>query len=161
MKAVILTTVMTLFSLSLVAQKQDLREMGTQQRNEYLIKLAKEIAHQFGPEWCDKGKLIAQVDDTLAVFKVYGEERPEVKKNEGRLYHRVTLNYDNVTRQKIGWKYAAIVLTWADDGEPFAVVFGNNYGTNFYAISYREWLKTGVRKEDQSKYEEMDLDTPL
>lgn len=137
---------MTLFSLSLVAYKQDLREMGMQQRNEYLIKLAKEVAHQFGPEWCDRDKLIAQVDDTLAVFKVYGEERPEVKKNEGRLYHRVTLNYDNATRQKIGWKYAAIVLTWADDGEPFC--------RRFRKQLWHEFLRhqlSGVAENGRSK----------
>lgn len=161
MKAFSITFIMALFSLSLAAQKQDLRKMEKNNRQEYLIKLAREVANNFGPEWCNKGKLVPQVDDTLTVFKVYGKESPEVKKNEGRLYQRVTLNYDNATQKKIGWEYAAIVFVWEDDGEPFAVVFGNNYGKNFHFISYQEWLKMGIRKEDQSKYEEMDFGTPL
>ena len=142
------TIILALCSLSTFAQDLDLRRLGKEQRDEYLVRMAREATRTFGPEWYDQGPLAPQVNDSLFVFEDKYDMRPEVQRNVGRPYYTVKLMYDEATRKRIRREFASTVSVWADNGEPSLIIFGHNLGYNFLFRGYRDWVKDGVKKED-------------
>lgn len=160
MRTSIITLCFALCGITVSAFGTDLRRLNKQQRNEYLIKLAREVTKNFGPEWYEQGATIAVVPDSPILYQSYRTPQEE-KKFKGKRYYRVTLYYDKDTQKRTGYDYASFVDIWEDDGEPSGIIFGNSYGRNFFFFSYREWLKAGVQQEDQTKYEDIDIDNIL
>ena len=142
------TIILALCSLSTFAQDLDLRRLGKGQRDEYLVRMAREATRMFGPEWYDQGPLTPQVNDSLFVFKDDYDMRPEVQRNVGRPYYTVKLVYDEATCKRIRREFASTVSVWADNGEPSEIIFGHNLGYNFLFRGYWDWVKDGVKKED-------------
>jgi len=140
--------------VSFIAQAADLRKVSKNQRKEYLINKAIEVTKNFGPEWYEQGSLIPQVMGPLT-FEEEEADSPEEKRCVGRQYYRVKLYYDEATRKAIRWRYCSSVNIWVDDGEPFVIIFGHNFGLHFFTIPYDEWIKAGVQKEDQIKFKKM------
>lgn len=135
----------------------DLRTLPTKEREAYLIAKAKEVTRNFGPEWLRHKGIRPVVSDSIAIFEDYHYTQPKIQRHVGRPYYRVTFYYDAATRRKVGWSFASFVDIWADDGQPSDIIFGHNYGLNFFFISYEEWLKKGIAKKDKVKFEKMDL----
>ena len=154
MKRLLFTIWIYTFCIACLAQTTDLRQLSKTQRNEYLISLAKEVTLQIGPDWYNKGKVVAQVTDSVTIFQD-SDQRPAVQRHVGRPYYRVTFYYDAATRRKIGWTFAAYVDIWADDGEPAAILFGHNYGINFLFISYRDYIKHDAYKDKKMPFQEI------
>ena len=148
MNRIFSTIILALCSLSAIAQDVDLRLLGKEQCDEYLVRMGREATRTFGPEWYDQGPLTPQVNDSLFVFKDDYDMRPEVQRNVGRPYYTVRLLYDEAARKRIWRDLASTVSVWADNGEPSEIFFGNNLGYNFLFRGYREWVKAGVEKED-------------
>ena len=144
MKKLLLLFVCAFSFLGMSAQTINLGEMSEKSRNEYLVKLSKEVIKNFGPGYyrdlpptIDEGK-----NDYL-----------KGKDIEGREYYSVTFPYDK-TKESLDWYYSACVKIWKDTGEPFIVIFGNGYGINFLQCSYKEWVKKGILETDQIKYQQ-------
>ena len=134
-------------------QVKNLNEMNETARNKYLIKLAKEVTKNFGPEWYRKN-LRPEVTDTLAVY--YTSNTDSIYAcNNGRCYYRVTLYYDDATKKDLLYSKASMIDIWADNGEPRAVFFGHNYGLSFNHIPYKSRVKAGVTKEEQIPFKKV------
>ena len=145
-----------LCNANMEAQEIDLNKMTEEARNEYLLKIAKEVTQKFGPGWY-RESVIPSISD----LKVFGE-RPmsetsqlDFRKNIGRKYYIVTFNYDEKTRKKYVWSYASKVRIWADNGDPFVISFGNTYGVHFLGKSYKQWLLSGIEEEDKNYFDEL------
>ena len=76
-KILLLTlTILCMNSSSFYAQNTDLSNLDKKQRNEYLIKLAKEVVLNFGPEYYQED----YISDVSADSKVYKHSDPRVQK---------------------------------------------------------------------------------
>ena len=113
MKALVFLSVL-LISMDSYAQNHDLSEMTEEARNEYLVKKAKEVALAFAPEWM-QWEVTPQVSPKQKYFS--NNQRKKKKKNVGREYYAVTFYYNDETKAKIKYDYAATVRIWADSGE--------------------------------------------
>lgn len=157
MNRITITLSFVLCGITTSAYSIELTKLDREQRTEYLINLAKKVTQEFGPEWYEQGPTTAIVADTLTTFQHYNNPpREKITRNIGRKYYSVTLYYDNETKKKTRYSYASQVYIWADDGEPMEIIFGNSMGRNFIFLSYSEWTKMGIRKEDQTKYVKID-----
>lgn len=149
MKRLILLFAFTFSLLGMSAQTVDLGEMSEKERNEYLVKLSKEVIKNFGPGYYRE--LTPTIEEKKnEIFK--GKDLGDI---EGREYYRVTFPYDK-TKEILDWPFSARVKIWKDTGEPFAVSFGNGYGKSFFHLSYKEWVKVGIIEDDQVKYQQAD-----
>lgn len=137
-------------SLQITAQSTicNLSKMCEPDRKAYLIKKAKEVVLNFGPDY----------------YREYGE--PEISGIEilegwkyteflGKKYYTVTFRYDK-TKETLEWNYAACVHIMEADGEPWGVEFGNGLGIHFFKESYRDWVKRGIKKYEQAVYKTAD-----
>ena len=113
MKALVFLSVL-LISMDSYAQNHDLSEMTEEARNEYLVKKAKEVALAFAPEWM-QWEVTPQVSPKQKYFS--NNQRQDIQKNVGREYYAVTFYYNDETKAKIKYDYAATVRIWADSGE--------------------------------------------
>lgn len=145
----------TLFSITIYAQETHLRKMQQGERNEYLVKLSKEVIKNFGPDYyhvCDS----SEITGPFVFDESHGLFRPSNKNYRGRKYYKVTFVVDS-TKHFFSWGYAAYVLVWEKSGEPMQVMFGNGMGKHFLGRSYRKWLEMGLQEEDIMPYEESEL----
>ena len=148
----IITLAIAFICCSAFAQQTNLSQMTEKARNEYLVKLAKEVTENFGPGWL-QGKVSTSIS-SLKEFDNDGDYdllTPHI----GRKYYDVTIIYDEKTKKEVGWWYASCVSIWEDSGEPMGVLFGHNYGKNFFHKSYREFVKEGIDPNDQMKFEKL------
>ena len=151
-----LTLLFSCVVFSLHAEDKDkISRMSESARNKYLVKLAKEVTKNFGPEWY-RDNLKAEIADSLTVFYDANDKRIEVSKNNGRSYYTVTLYYDEAMQKELNYEKASTVKIWADNGEPSSIIFGHNLGYNFYFISYRSQIKAGVTKENQIPFQKIE-----
>lgn len=150
MKSIAIVAMMVC-SLSMSAQTVNFKAMRPEKRNEYMIKLAKEIIMNFGPGYyreVEEPKVLEEIK-TFDVPEGCDEEQMRCN---GRKYYEVQMVYDK-NKERLAWGYAAKVRIWADDGEPFYVTFGNGMGVNFIYRSYRELLKEGIEDDMVIKYQ--------
>lgn len=129
-----------------------LSQMDSLKRNEYLVKLAREVVLNFGPDYYRDN-----MNPTISDLRVFSdssmvERFPEAQQNLGRKYYVVTIPYDHAQEQ-LEWDYAAKVEIWEDDGEPKGVMFGCNLGYHFTFTSYREWVKMGIKRGEIMPYQ--------
>ena len=137
-----------LCSLQITAQSNvcNLSKMYEPDRNAYLIKKAKEVVMNFGPDYYrEYGEPEISGIETL-------EERKYTEFN-GEKYYTVTFRYDK-TKETLEWDYAARVHIMEKDGEPWGVQFGNGLGLHFFRESYKEKLKRGIKKYEQAVYKQ-------
>ena len=85
----VLFLIIAIISIAMNAQNHDLRKMTTKSRNEYLIKIAKEVTINFGPEWYNDSLHVNISDSKIVDLEEFGDE-PEIKKIEGERYYVVT-----------------------------------------------------------------------
>ena len=129
-----------------------LSQMESLKRNEYLVKLAREVVQNFGP-----GYYRDNMNPTISDLRVFSdsslvERFPEAQQNLGRKYYVVTIPYD-YAQEQLEWDYAAKVEIWEDDGEPKGVMFGHGLGIHFTFRPYREWVKMGIKEEEIMPYQ--------
>lgn len=129
-----------------------LSQMDSVKRNEYLMKLAREVVLNFGP-----GYYRDNLNPTISDLKVFSdsslvERFPEAQQKLGKKYYVVTIPYDH-TQEQLEWSYAAEVEIWEDDGEPKGVMFGHNLGYHFTFRPYREWVKNGIKEDEIMPYQ--------
>lgn len=142
-KILLLTlTILCMNSSSFYAQNTDLSNLDKKQRNEYLIKLAKEVVLNFGPEYYQED----YISDVSADSKVYKHSDPRVQKYVGKKFYTVTF------RDKEGFPCSSVEI-WEKEGTPKTVTFDGESGYNFYSRSYRDWIKDGVKEEEKWKRE--------
>lgn len=132
--------------IGLKAQTNNLSEMDSLQRSEYLIQKAKEVTLVFGPEFYKRKKTIPKI----SVPKVFDDKRDP--KYVGRRYYDVVLAYDQ-TDGKPDWPYASKVAIWEDNGEPMSILFTEDIGIHFLYISYKEMMEKGLYTKYIFKYE--------
>jgi hypothetical protein len=141
-----------------VTAQINLGKMSEKDRNEYLINLSREVAKNFGPGYNTN----LQPTIELMKYKVVKFEdgrRTYDEHLEGCEYYRVTFPYDE-TKERLDWSYSAFVEILKDTGEPICVMFGIGWGKNFVVgLSYKEWLKVGIEKENQVVYQQAVRDT--
>ena len=129
-----------------------LSQMDSVKRNEYLVKLAREVVLNFGP-----GYYRDNLNPTISDLKVFSDSSlvkrfPEAQQKLGKKYYVVTIPYDH-TQEQLEWSYAAEVEIWEDDGEPKGVMFGHNLGYHFTFRPYREWVKNGIKEDEIMPYQ--------
>ncbi|MBR6892793.1 MAG: hypothetical protein IKN15_06105 [Bacteroidaceae bacterium] len=153
MKSMIIMAIALICSCSVFAQQKNLSKMNEKARNEYLVKLAREVTNNFGPGWI-QGKVVP----VISPLKTY-EEDEEAEDFEkpliGRKYYEVKFSYDRATHEELGWSFASFVNIWEDTGEPMDVIFGNYYGLDFINIPYRSWVKAGVEDSEKMYFVDM------
>ena len=123
--------------------------MTEEERKEYLIKKAKEVALAFAPEWM-QWEVTPQVSPKQKYFS--NNPRQDIQKNVGREYYAVTFYYNGETKTKIKYDYAALVRIWADDGEVASIGAGD-WVKAFLDTSYEQMKKEGIKPEDQLHFE--------
>ena len=121
----------------------NLGKMSEKERNEYLVKLAKEVIMNFGPDY---------YRDLPPIIEEEKNDFFKGKDIEGREYYKVTFPYDE-TKETLEWSFSAEVMIWKDTGEPLGVMFGTGYGINFLQRPYKEWVEAGVAESDRMKYQ--------
>ncbi|HZK03397.1 MAG TPA: hypothetical protein VFC94_03205 [Bacteroidaceae bacterium] len=147
-------SILLLFLLVLQLQvysEVNLKEFTQEARNEYLLSLAKEVVLNFGPDYYRTEN--EPVIEGPVPYYFFGSAEKEkenwddiyepFKKISGREYYSITYFYDSDEEPigRIVIKYCAEVRIWADNGEPFEVMFGTGWGVTFYPILYRDLLK--------------------
>lgn len=151
----ILLLLLTLLPVSMMGQEaKDFASMKKAEREAYMINLAMEVAQNFGPDYC-REPLKARVLG-MEAFEGKQNLNPEVSRNHGRKYYNVEFRYDG--RRVPDYVYAFQVRIWADTGEPSGVMFGNGRGVPFMQISYKDWVKQGIKQEELAKYRRPDFE---
>ena len=147
---VLLFTLLPICMMGQSVQTTDLSRMTEKERNEYLIKIAKEVTQNFGPGWY-RESVIPSISEIKECDESLMPKNPQLdlRKNIGRKYYIVTFDYDEKTRRKYVCSYASKVRIWADNGEPLGVIFGNTYGVHFFGKSYKQWLQSGIGEEEK------------
>lgn len=144
--------------LTASAHHKDLRQMDEAERNEYLVRLAKEVTMNFGPDFYrEYGD--PEISSPVFFDTWIGDDNPtdwRDVKNLGRYFYTVTFKYDR-TKERHQWDYASQVLIWNDDGSPFMIYFATGYGFHFDEKSYWDWVKEGIKKEEQMPYSEIPM----
>ena len=143
--------VVILFSTNIEAQDMNLGKMPEIKRNEYLLMKSKEAIMYFGPEWY-KEPMSVEISK-VSVFFDEINNHPKIQKCNGRRYYTVTYRYNKYLNPK-GLFYACKVTIWEDDGEPEGILFGNEMGMTFIFRLYKDWVKDGVKKEEQMPFDE-------
>lgn len=130
------------------AQGTDLRKMSEKARNRYLVKIAKEVVMNFGPDYYRTYKKPIVLDPITFDEEHFKWVDAEVlQKYVGRKYYRVVFEYD-MYKEMLMEDYAAIIYIWEDDGTPARVLFGGvDFGIQFLYISYEQRLKEGISKD--------------
>ncbi len=139
-------------TLTSLATDIHLSQQDSVKRNEYLVKLAREVVLNFGP-----GYYRDNMNPEISPIRMYLDSThvkqfPEDRKNIGRKYYVVTIPYDHAQEQ-LEWDYAANVEIWEDDGEPKSVMFGHGLGIHFTSRPYREWVKEGIKEDEIMPYQ--------
>ena len=134
------------------AQSHYLSNMTEEARNEYLVKKAKEVALAFAPEWM-QWEVTPQVSPKQKYFS--NNQRQDIQKNVGREYYAVTFYYNDETKAKIKYDYAALVRIWADDGEVASIGAGD-WVKAFLDTPCELMMKEGIKPEDQMHFEPID-----
>lgn len=150
MRKVTVLLLLMCFSVSFHAQTIDLSKMSVKQRDEYLINLSREVVMNFGPDYYREYKM-----PTVSEVKVFHDStnhRPEILRNIGRKYYRVTYLYDKA-KELFACNYAAQVDIWADDGEPKNVQFGSGWRIEFAGHPYRKWVKEGIKNNEKVPFQ--------
>lgn len=150
------TFLVCVFSVCVIsAQEVNLDKMNESERNQYLIKLAKEVTKNFGPGYYreySKPVIVKEVFETNL-------KHDELRKLIGREYYTVTFPYDK-TKEHLETDYTSQVKIWKDTGEPFAVGFGNGWGRHFIGgLSYKEHLQVGIEEDEIIQYQQVVIDT--
>ena len=146
------------FALMEVTAQINLGKMSEKDRNEYLINLSREVAKNFGPGYN------TDLQPTIEVMKYQVQKYEDGRRTydehlDGCEYYKVTFLYDE-TKERLSRPYSAYVNILKDTGEPIDVMFGNGWGKDFVVgLSYKEWLKVGIEKENQVKYQQAVIDT--
>jgi len=121
-------------------------------RTEYLTQKAKEVMLTFGPDWYQEPMKVNISE--LKEFDIHLMGKDEITEPLfGRKYYTVTFRYDR--KKEPDWTYAAEVDIWEDDGEPWSIMFGNNWGNNFLSRSYKQCIEEGVKDEYLHQYEDL------
>ena len=121
-------------------------------RTEYLTQKAKEVMLTFGPDWYQEPMKVNISE--LKEFDIHLMGKDEITEPLfGRKYYTVTFRYDR--KKEHDWTYAAEVDIWEDDGEPWSIMFGNNWGNNFLSRSYKQCIEEGVKDEYLHQYEDL------
>ena len=121
-------------------------------RTEYLTQKAKEVMLTFGPDWYQEPMKVNISE--LKEFDIHLMGKDEITEPLfGRKYYTVTFRYDR--KKEHDWTYAAEVDIWEDDGEPWSIMFGNNWGNNFLSLSYKQCIEEGVKDEYLHQYEDL------
>jgi hypothetical protein len=128
------------------------RLMTEEERKEYLIKKAKEVALAFAPEWM-QWEVTPQVSPKQKYFS--NNQRQDIQKNVGREYYAVTFYYNDETKAKIKYDYAATVRIWADSGEVASIGAGD-WVKAFLDTPCELMMKEGIKPEDQMHFEPID-----
>lgn len=134
------------------AQSHYLSNMTEEARNENLVKKAKEVALAFAPEWM-QWEVTPQVSPKQKYFS--NNQRQDIQKNVGREYYAVTFYYNDETKAKIKYDYAATVRIWADSGE-VADIGAGDWVKAFLDTSCEQMKKEGIKPEDQLHFEPID-----
>lgn len=159
MKRLIITLIsFCLFSHSF-SQMHHLENKDDSKRNKYLVQKAKEVIMAFGPDYYRDYK--EPIISDITVFPETFKNDPVLKDKKlfGRKYYSVTYVYDTSV-ENLKYSIAARVNIWADNGQPASVFFGSGFGHNFYKVTYKEWLKKGIKEEEIIPYiesEKIDL----
>ena len=124
-----------------------------EERKEYLVKKAKEVAMAFAPEWM-QWEVTPQVSPKQKYFS--NNQRPDIQQNVGREYYVVTFYYNDETKAKIKYDYAVDVRIWADNGEVESIGAGDGWCRVFHSYSYEQMKKEGIKPEDQLHFEPID-----
>ena len=155
MKRIVLIPLLLCLSLLAMGQeKKDFASMKKAEREANMINLAMEVAQNFGPDYC-REPLKARVLG-MEAFEGKQNLNPEISQNHGRKYYNVEFRYDG--RRVPDYVYAFQVRIWVDTGEPAGVVFGNGRGVHFMQISYKDWVKQGIKPEELAKYRRPDFE---
>ena len=144
---IISTLIFSFFYIS--AQTIDLKEIEKERKNDYLIKISKEVIQKFGPQYYIEQTIpIINFETKTFIFNnkemgVAPEDEDIFIKYSDRKYYEVIWPSDSLLRE-LHCEYAAIVQIWEDDGQPKEVTFGNGYGIGFYWKTFSDWVKDGI-----------------
>lgn len=134
----------TLLSVATLAQPKDLSKLSEKSRNKFLIKTAKKVTKDFGPDYC---RLFEKaVIDGPVEYKAesYFKDREEFSRCNGRRYYTVTMHYDE-SKVYLPNHFASQVRIWEDDGTPMSVILGESEAAvHFFVTSYDQWKKDGI-----------------
>ena len=123
--------------------------MTEQERNEYLVNLAREVSENNAPEWL-QGNVVPKVSSKQKYFTYIN--RPFIQRNVGREFYSVTFYYDEATKAELKYDYATRVRIWADNGEVASIMTGEDWGRVFYETSYEQMKQRGIKREEQMSF---------
>ena len=91
MKSILFFMIAIICNSTCYAQESSLSKMTEKARNDYLLKLSKEVVHNFGPEWY-KEPFVTEFSG-IQVYENKAYDLPEVKKCNGRHYYTIVFRY--------------------------------------------------------------------
>lgn len=122
MKQILILFLTLLFSLTFQAQNLD--RMSETKRNETLLRIAKDIVMEYGPDYYREYKA-PEIAHGIVGGKgkqVFTDE--ELKKYRNRSFYTVKYLFDR-NEEAFPWDYSAYVFIWGDTGQAIKVLFGS------------------------------------
>lgn len=142
MKQIICILLLTLtYSAYMPAQVvRNLEVLNKNQRNEYLIKKAKEVIDYLAPIYLRK-KVKIEVEDSVYVYQDSYHEKKQFKVHIGHRYYKVKFVHSKPHF------YSTEVCIEEDSGEPLFVYFSHHMGRHFMYGTFDDLKKEGLPKE--------------
>ena len=143
MKNIIFTLVLAMIS-SIATAQTDLSQLKQNDKNEYLVRVSKEVLKEMAPDYLD-GK-INQISGPIEFTEETGKEinanEDDIKKHLGKKYYFVeyTTKCMHMDMEMDGYIRTKI---WEHNGEPFQIRFdlGESMWFLFLDTSYKDFLK--------------------
>lgn len=136
MKTIISIIIMSLSILICNAQDVVYNETTASQFDKNLVSTAIQVSNAFGPDYKVNNASKVEISGPFVFHS--DDMRPEIQKNEGKVFYVVTFFPQDTTSFDYG--YLSKVAIWSD-GKPQDVIFGNGYGRNFFFSSFEAQKK--------------------
>lgn len=144
MKNIVFTLVLAMIS-SIATAQTDLSQLKQNDKNEYLVRVSKEVLKEMAPDYvddCKIGEISGPIEFTEETGEYIGADKDKIKKYFGKKYYFVEyttkylfmdLELDGHIRIKI----------WEHNGEPLTIYFdlGEPFWFLFLHSSYKDFLK--------------------
>ena len=110
-----------------IFQAQNLDKMNDADRKKALLRIAKGIVMEYGPDFYREYKEPEIKHGIVGKDETQRFSEEDEKKHKNRSFYTVKYYYDE-KEESFHQYYSAYVFIWGDTSEAFKVYFGNNFG---------------------------------
>lgn len=154
MKNIVFTLVLAMIS-SIATAQTDLSQLKQNDKNEYLVRVSKEMIKEIAPDYledCKTGEISGPIEFTEKTGKDMGLDEGNTIKYIGKKYYLIdySVKYTSWDMEMIGH---IVVRIWEYNGEPLSIFFniGGGIGIEFISSPYKDLKETPKESYQQHK----------